>query len=243
MDMRIPLAGGRGELRLRGEGERLEVLARLPDDRRGLYKCRLTGPAGQERDLGAFLPEQGELRLRRTLSRRALEEGGMWPIRGGRAELAFPFSERAPAGTAPPPGWVWENDPAARMGEALLRRCAREVGRCLRRTGAETVLAVPFSVKKPLPLLPAFCLMRVVCLAGRLWAVLRLNREGWPAPPPEEGELLRPSPPSGADSPPGRPPEPAPAPPACPGRRDNPGSPGSGGRGARTGSYAGRGGG
>ena len=117
------------------------------------------------------------------------------------------------------------------------------VGRCLRRTGTETVLAVPFSVKKPLPLLPAFCLMRVVCLAGRLWAVLRLDREGWPAPPPEEGELLRPSPPSGADSPPGRPPEPAPAPPACPGRRDNPGSPGSGGRGARTGSCAGRGGG
>ena len=46
----------------------------------------------------------------------------MWPIRGARAELAFPFSERTPAGTAPPPGWVWENDPAARMGEALLRR-------------------------------------------------------------------------------------------------------------------------
>ena len=234
---------GGGTLTLEQEGNRVRLEARRPEDGRGLYKVWLTGLGGGRLLLGTLAPEGGGLALRRTLSVSQLERAGCWPLEGAQAPLAFPFSERAPAGTAPPPGWVWENDPAARMGEALLRRCAREVGRCLRRTGAETVLAVPFSVKKPLPLLPAFCLMRVVCLAGRLWAVLRLDREGWPAPPPGEGELLRPSPPSGADSPPGRPPEPAPAPPACPGRRDNPGSPGSGGRGARTGSCAGRGGG
>ncbi len=225
MEERMPLSGEGGELFLRLAGERAAITARRRDDRRGLYKCWLSGPDGREKLLGTFLPEGGELRLRRDLSRRTLEEWGVWPVAGGRSALAFPFQGgQSSARGAPPAGWFWERDPGARMGDPLLRAGARALpGPCLRRAGEEVVLAFPFSVKKPFPLPPAFCLMRVFCLEGRLWVILRLDGRGWPLPPPEEGAFTGPSGPSGPGSPPGRPPGPGPAPPASPGRRGSPG--------------------
>lgn len=90
MEARFSLLDGRGWLTVSEERGRAVCRGQLPDDKKGLYKGWLTGPAGRAL-LGTFVPEQGVLVLSRTLSVAELERQGAWPPGGGEAVLAYAF--------------------------------------------------------------------------------------------------------------------------------------------------------
>ena len=98
---RFFLDGGRGWLTVSEERGRAVCRGQLPDDKKGLYKGWLTGPAGRAL-LGTFVPEQGVLVLSRTLSVAELERQGAWPPGGGEAVLAYAF-QREPRNRPVPP--------------------------------------------------------------------------------------------------------------------------------------------
>ncbi len=65
---------------------------------------------------------RGELVLSRTLSRRTLEDAGCWPVAGGRAVMAYPFTEES-AGE-----WYWEEEPWKLVSDPVLVQAARSWG-------------------------------------------------------------------------------------------------------------------
>ena len=147
-----------------GRGARAE----LPEDGKGLYKGYLCGTGGRAL-LGTFLPEDGRLKLRRTLSLDELRRQGAWPPTGARAELAF--SAGSPGGPHPPEGWHGEEAPARRRGEPLPARAAGG-GRALYRPEPEGFsLAFPYAETRAFPLTPLFCFARVERMNGEFYAV------------------------------------------------------------------------
>ena len=180
MERRYPLAGGQGWLTLQEEGLRVRCRGELRDDRRGLYKCYLLGK-GERFLLGTFLPEQGRLQLRRSLSLDELRRRGMWPPEGAEAELAFvPGSTARPRA---PAGWSWEANPARLMGEPLLARAAGNAGAFLRREEGGFLLAFPGPEGMAFPMTPRCCFARVAELDGRRCAVFPFSSCGCPRVP------------------------------------------------------------
>lgn len=165
MEWSFSLLDGRGRLTVREQSGQADCRAVLPDDGKGLYRCWLLGPAGRF-PLGPFLPEGGELRLSRAPEIAALARQGAWPPAGGEARLTCAAGppRRRPSG--PPPGWVWEPDPARLLGEPLLREAAAGRGALLRREEGGFSLAYPFRPSEPFPLVSLFCFARVEELAG-----------------------------------------------------------------------------
>lgn len=180
MERRFSLADGRGWLTLQDEGLRVRCSGELRDDGRGLYKGYLLGSGGRFL-LGTFLPEQGRLYLRRSLSLDELRRRGMWPPEGAQAELAFvpghPARPRAPA------GWSWEANSARLMGEPLLARAAGNAGAFLRREEGGFLLAFPWPEGTAFPMTPLFCFARVEELEGRRYAVFPFSSCGCPRLP------------------------------------------------------------
>ena len=127
------------------------------------------------------VPEDGRLKLRRTLSLDELRRQGAWPPTGARAELAF--SAGSPGGPHPPEGWHWEEAPARRMGEPLLARAAGG-GRALYRPEPEGFsLAFPYAETRAFPLTPLFCFARVERMNGEFYAVFPFWSGGCPRLP------------------------------------------------------------
>ena len=75
MEERFSLAEGKGRLTVWEENGRAVCKANLPDDKKGLYKCWLSGPGGKAL-LGTFVPQGGQLKLERTLSVAELKRQG-----------------------------------------------------------------------------------------------------------------------------------------------------------------------
>ena len=120
---KIMLEGG-GTLSLREDGPRVHTEARRQNDGQGLYKVWLRGGGKGRLLLGTLVPEGGELVLSRTLSRRTLEDAGCWPVAGGKAVMAYPFTEKS-AGE-----WYWEEvRPSAGAGGPELGAPAGTAGR------------------------------------------------------------------------------------------------------------------
>ena len=92
MERRYTLEAG-GSLAVQADGLRAVLTAERASDSRGLYKAYLRGPTGRA-PLGTLAPENGQLRIRRTLTLDALERQGAWPPVGGELELAFAFGGR-----------------------------------------------------------------------------------------------------------------------------------------------------
>ena len=129
---KIMLEGG-GTLSLREDGPRVHTEARRQNDGQGLYKVWLRGGGKGRLLLGTLVPEGGELVLSRTLSRRTLEDAGCWPVAGGRAVMAYPFTEES-AGE-----WYWEEEPWKLVSDPVLVQAARSWGPLLVQRGREEV--------------------------------------------------------------------------------------------------------
>lgn len=180
MEERFSLDGGRGVLTVREEGGRAVCRAELRDDGRGLYKAWLRGSAGGRVPLGTLIPENGMLRLTRTLSVDDLAAKKAWPVRDWGAELAF-APRRGASPAQPPPGWQREEQPGRLLGDPALARAAQGLGHALlRREGEGFRLAAPWMAGERFPLPVLFCFASVEELGGRQWAVFTFNRHGCP---------------------------------------------------------------
>lgn len=188
MEWTYPLDGGRGRLTVRREGTRVEVRSRISDDGQGLYKVWLLGPGG-ELPLGTLLPEGRELRLERRLDGPRLEAQGFWPPSGALVRRTFTFGAQKKHPAQGPRGFARVR-PDQVLGDPVLRVSGGTGELWTKRAGEESLLLVPFYPGKPLPLAPAFCLMRVVEREGARWAALRLDERGWPVLPPPTAEEL-----------------------------------------------------
>ena len=180
MEARFSLLDGRGWLTVAEERGRAVCKGQLPDDKKGLYKGWLTGPAGRAL-LGTFVPEQGRLVLSRTLSVAELERQGAWPPDGGEAVLAYAFQQE-PRKRPVPPGWTWVAEPARLMGEALLAQAIGGGGALLRKEEQGFLLAWRFRPEQPFPLTPLFCFARIQEMDGAQYAVFPFRPGGCPRP-------------------------------------------------------------
>lgn len=166
---------GGGSLTLRQDGTRVTLDAERPSDGRGLYKVWLHGEQGGKLLLGTLAPENGALRLRRTLSVGALERAGCWPRFRAEASLAFSFS---PQGGR----WYCEQHPERLLADPVLRNQVRGSMLCQKEESGFS-LAAPFRTDQAVPLTALFCLARVERWDGRPHLVWRFDREGRPRPP------------------------------------------------------------
>lgn len=177
MERRYTLEGG-GSLTVRADELRAVLTAERASDSRGLYKAYLRGPTGRAL-LGTLAPENGQLRVRRTLTLDTLERQGAWPPVGGELELAFAFGrEKAPS------GWSWTEPEKLTFGEETLRAMAVRQGRALfQPMDGGFRLAYSFSCARPFPLPGLFCLARLGMIEGERHICFQFDRKGWPILP------------------------------------------------------------
>lgn len=180
MEARFSLLNGQGWLTVEEQQGRAVCKGQLPDDKKGLYKGWLSGPTGRAL-LGTFVPEQGALRLSRSLSVAELERQGAWPPAGGEAVLAYAFRAEQKKRT-PPPGWTWVAEPARLMGEPLLAQAVGGGGALLCKDEQGFLLACRFRPERPFPLTPLFCFARLQELDGEWYAVFPFRSGGCPRP-------------------------------------------------------------
>lgn len=145
----IQLDGG-GRLTLWEDGGLVQLQVCRSDDRRGLYKVWIHGAEGRVL-LGTLVPEQGELRLHRRLSRGQLERDRCWPVVGGEAVLAFSFGQE---------GWQREEHPERLVKDVVLRQALSGQRMMLLRGKRGFLLSAPFDTGRPFPLTPLFCLAK-----------------------------------------------------------------------------------
>lgn len=174
MEERMNMRGG-GSLTLRREGSKVVLEAERPLDGQGLYKVWLHGDRGGKLLLGTLAPENGALRLRRTLSIGALERAGCWPQFWAEAPLAFAFASQGGR-------WYCEQHPERLVDDPVLRGQIRSSMLCQREAGGFS-LAAPFRCDRPTPLPALFCLARVERWEGVPHLVWRFDAEGRPRIP------------------------------------------------------------
>ena len=172
MEKTVDMKGG-GRLTLRQEGIRVFLSAKRPGDGKGLYKVRLHGGQGGGLLLGTMAPEDGELRLKRTLSVDELERAGCWPDFWVECVLAFPFVERGES------GWYCERQPERFFSDALLKGWAK--GSMLCRRGVKGFsLAASFRTDRPMAMAGLFCLGRVEKWSKGYYVVWKFDHSGRP---------------------------------------------------------------
>lgn len=173
MDQRLAMDGG-GVLWVCPEGNRIRLTAERPLDGRGLYKVWLRGQQGGRMLLGTLAPENGKLRLRRTLGAMELDRAGCWPIEGAESLLAFSFQENG--------GWYCEKCPERFIKDPELRDQVQGPMLC-RREKDSFHLAAPFRTDGPLPLNTLFCLGYLEKLQGRTHVIWNFTADGSPLIP------------------------------------------------------------
>lgn len=173
MEQWLDMEGG-GQLRIQSNGSRVLLVAERTPDSRGLYKVWLLGRQGRELLLGTLIPENGALRLSRTMMQGELERRGCWPPEGAQVRLSFSFSGES--------GWYEEHHPERFIAEPLLQGKMKGSVLC-RRRGEEVSFALPFRPDAPLALNTLFCLAQVERLDGRVYLVWRFDGAGQPRVP------------------------------------------------------------
>lgn len=170
MEERLPLyqnGAPAGTLLWREEGLHRVFTADCPGGAE-VRKLWLRGPGGGGLLLGTLAPEQGRWRLTRRVARSMLERQGLTGQLWG--ELVTGEPEPAGPGDAEPP--LRARDPVIAAALAAAPR-----GRWQRAEGG-WLLAIPWQVGNPFPLLPLFCFARV----GRGEVEFLLGEQGFPAP-------------------------------------------------------------
>lgn len=171
---------GGGTLSLRHEGPRVHMEAERPADGLGLYKVWLHGDQGGRLLLGTMVPENGALRLRRSLSLGTLERAGCWPQFWAEAPLAFAFTGQGGG------HWYCEQHPECMVADPVLRGQLEGSMLCKREKGGFS-LAAPFRTDRPIPLSALFCLAQVERWNGQLHLVWSFDQEGRPKIPHKTG--------------------------------------------------------
>jgi hypothetical protein len=157
-------------------GNRADLVIRVRNEGRGLLKAWIRGENGKI-ELGTLMPEQNELRLRRSIPIEKLKQAGCWPIQDGGVNLIHAFSRGGL-----PQGWREEEKPERLFShDPILREAARKLKGCLYYVGQEGFhLAVPYGNRRPFGLIPIFCFAQIRTLAGKQYAVFSFNQEGAP---------------------------------------------------------------
>lgn len=158
-----------GELTVRQEGEDtlFSAACRLPEQ--GLWCLWAVGREGTLR-LGCPEQQQGEVRLSRRFSPRMTVPLGK--VIRGEVRKALPVESS---------GWERVQAPERLFRTQWLSGALRGCGGVLtRRKGQVRLVAVPFSVEKPFPLVSLFCFARICTLENSRYAVFAFNREEWP---------------------------------------------------------------
>jgi len=157
-------------------GNRVEIVIRVRNEGRGLYKGWIRGDHGSL-ELGTLMPEHQELRLRRSISLEQLKLSGCWPIREGGTTLVHSFGNGML-----PPGWQREENPRRLFPkDRILQEAAGRLKNCLVSFGQEGFsLAVPYGSARPFELIPVFCFARIRTFGGRQYAIFPFDEEGNP---------------------------------------------------------------
>lgn len=128
--------------RIKEQGDRAVIDVWREESDAGLFRASIRG-GSESFPLGALLPENGRLHLRRVLSVDDLKRRGFWPIRQIGEELVCPF-QKAPE--------------TEKWTDAVLRRCAARLPRyTARRMGEYVVFSFRFDPASEFPFVPAFC--------------------------------------------------------------------------------------
>ena len=172
--------GGGGFLTLRQDGPRVHIDAERPSDNRGLYKVWLHGDHGGKLLLGTLAPENGMLRLHRTLSVGALERAGCWPRFRAEAPLAFVFNSQHHE------QWYCEQHPDRLVADPVLNEQLTGAMLC-RKEREGFSLAAPFRPDRPMRLPALFCLACPERREGQLHLIWNFDSEGNPKIPHKKG--------------------------------------------------------
>jgi len=176
MQRQIAMEGG-GTLTVSDEGIRVRLTVSRHDDHSGLYKVWLRGMQGKML-LGTLVPERGMLALARTMPKAALEREGCWPLTGGEAVMAYSFQNMDPFSE---PGWEQMEHPDRLFHDPVLEQAARGLSHVLVRQEEDCFsLAVPFSTDQEFPLIPLFCLARVIQIGRRSCIMWKFEKNGIP---------------------------------------------------------------
>lgn len=169
MQQRFPLPGG--SLTCRADDTCAELCLELRPAHEGRWRGFVLGRSGGM-ELGPLGPEDGCLRLRRSVPLAKLRAHGCWPITGGRIEPVreaaparetAPTRETAPVRESAPPPRAHGGRPTAADGTVVL--------------GADGWrLSFPFDPRRPFPLPALFCCAAVA--EGRV--VFRFAADGTP---------------------------------------------------------------
>ena len=168
--------GGSGTLTLRQEGPRIHMDAQRPADGKGLYKVWLHGDHGGKFLLGTLVPENGLLRLHRTLAIDTLDRAGCWPRFRAEASLAFAFTGQNGS------RWYCEHHPDHLVADPLLKEQLKDAMLCRREQDCFS-LAAPFRTDRPMCLPALFCLSQVERWNGQLHLVWHFDSHGQPKLP------------------------------------------------------------
>ena len=174
---RLPLTGPRGErgeITVRPQGSRTELVCRLSDPGDGLYRAFLLGERG-ELPLGVLAPENGRLELERRLYSR--DVAALGPLLRGEARRSFRFAD-APPVRPDPVRWHETRCPAQLFHSRFFQERLRPIGLAWwRREGALLTLALPLEAEKPFPLEALFCLGSVREVEGHQCVVYTFQEE------------------------------------------------------------------
>ena len=167
----------RGQLVCTAHGNQVELCMETAGGRKGLYRGVVLGQGGSM-ELGTLMPENGSLRLRRSLPMETLRKHGCWPVIGGRVELRYAFS-----GGKLPQGFQKRNPSQKLFGQdALLSDALKETGEGFFKEEAEGAfcLAFPWNPNRPFPMVPLFCFACPAMLDGSQYLLFRFGQNGRP---------------------------------------------------------------
>lgn len=165
-----------GTMICRENGNRADLLIRVRNDGRGLFKAWIRGETGKL-ELGTLIPEQNELRLRRSVPLEKLKQAGCWPIKESGINLIHSFNTGGL-----PQGWREEETPVRLFAkDPILGEAAAKLKGCLLCVSEEGFhLAVPYGSRRPFGMIPIFCFARIRTLGGKAYTVFSFNGEGCP---------------------------------------------------------------
>ena len=179
MEQQLVLEGG-GSLRLQTDAVRARIEARS-GERAGVWKVQLRGERGGRYLLGTLAPEDGEMRLCRTVSLRELERAGCWPLSGGAVVEAYTEGR----GTKEGEGWCRGADMTRLVEEPTLRGQIPR-GMLMRPGEGGFSLAAPFRPELPFPIPALMCLARPQKWGEKIWLVWDFDSRGRPVCPNRE---------------------------------------------------------
>lgn len=139
----------RGEVRCRSDGFRSTFSIDVPPWTAGVKKVWLVGPAGGRLLLGTLMPEQGRLRLTRTLSHSSLRTAG----------VEDPVSAEIDPGGAQN---GWQSLRTFTSRDSIIQRSISTLPQgSWRREEGRVVVRFPWRVDMPVPVTALFCLSEV----------------------------------------------------------------------------------